>query len=271
MKFLYALFLTLISLCCQATTRTTIDSVEYRFHFIAEISTTEEKKTKFPDEIIVDIGKKYVHCYGRYEEENTYLLDSILGHGGTASDYFALGNPVGMYHNHIFKQYPSKGTLTCTDKNDAGKYIYQEAIVSKKWKLEEGDTTILGYLCKKATCTFRQRSWTVWYTLDIPISEGPWKLDGLPGMILKAVDTQERFSFECISIKENVRKPMQMWNFRYQKITPIILERWEKLKRKDYHAYLKAIGKDKKIIWDYHPKPLTACLLEYYEPTKSNK
>ncbi|RQE01044.1 GLPGLI family protein, partial [Prevotella intermedia] len=44
----------------------------------------------------------------------------------------------------------------------------------------------LGMECKKATTNFRGRYWEVWYTEDIPISQGPWKLCGLPGMILKA-------------------------------------------------------------------------------------
>ena len=33
--------------------------------------------------------------------------------------------------------------------------------------------------CKKATTNFRGRYWEVWYTEDIPISQGPWKLCGI--------------------------------------------------------------------------------------------
>ncbi len=48
--------------------------------------------------------------------------------------------------------------------------------------------TIIGYPCKKASCRFRGRDWNVWFTEEIPISQGPRKFAGLPGMILKAVD-----------------------------------------------------------------------------------
>lgn len=115
-----------------------------------------------------------------------------MSHGGSAADYFALGNPIATYNDYVIKNYPKKGLLSVTTYHGK-KFIYSEPIVEKKWQLEEGGTTILGYNCRKASCTFRQRSWNVWYAEDIPISEGPWKLDGLPGMILKAVDTKNQF------------------------------------------------------------------------------
>ena len=146
-------------------------------------------------------------------------------------------------------------------------FIYNEPIMKKNWILEEGDTTILGYTCKKANCTFRHRSWKVWYALDLPFSEGPWKLDGLPGMILKAEDTKGQYLFECIGIKEHVNQPMQMQLSKLIRITPVRLERLIKLASKDYPAYLKAVG-ETKIINPYKGTPKTACLLEYYEPNK---
>ena len=63
------------------------------------------------------------------------------------------------------------------------------------WKLEDGDTTIVEYACHKATTHFKGRTWHVWYAPDIPISEGPWKLSGLPGLILAAKDSEGLFSF----------------------------------------------------------------------------
>jgi hypothetical protein len=46
--------------------------------------------------------------------------------------------------------------------------------------------TVNGYLCQQATATFRGIEWHVWYTEEIPSSAGPWRLRGLPGLIIKA-------------------------------------------------------------------------------------
>ena len=62
-------------------------------------------------------------------------------------------------------------------------------------------TTVIGYLCQKATCYFRGRNYTAWFTTDIPISNGPWKFGGLPGLILKIYDNDKLYTFECIKIE----------------------------------------------------------------------
>lgn len=264
MKQVLTVVLFLLSLHCSAQIRT-VDSVLYRLNYAMKYTSFEGGK-RFDDEMVVDIGKNKVHNYGYWDVRNGFLIDSIRGHGGDIADYFAMGTPVAIYDAHILKNYPQKGMLTYT-QYEGKSFIYNEPIMKKNWILEEGDTTILGYTCKKASCTFRHRSWKVWYALDLPFSEGPWKLDGLPGMILKAEDTKGQYLFECIGIKEHVNQPMQLELDKRVRISPIRLEQLRKLAKKDYPAYLKAVG-ETKIINPYKGTPKTACLLEYYEPNK---
>ena len=54
------------------------------------------------------------------------------------------------------------------------------------WTLTDDTLTVSGYLCQQATATFRGVEWRVWYTEEIPSSAGPWRLRGLPGLIIKA-------------------------------------------------------------------------------------
>ena len=70
------------------------------------------------------------------------------------------------------------------------------------WTEWDRDTvTIKGYLCKTARCEFHGQEWTARYTEEIPIFAGPWKLGGLPGLILDAEsrDGIHRFSLESLS------------------------------------------------------------------------
>ena len=61
------------------------------------------------------------------------------------------------------------------------------------WTLTDDTLTVSGYLCQQATATFRGVEWRVWYTEEIPSSAGPWRLRGLPGLIVKAESEAHTF------------------------------------------------------------------------------
>ena len=263
-KNILFLFIVLLS-CLFETTyaqRTLVDTVRYRFHYDTRVTRIEGKKP-FPDEINVDIGDKITHCYSRWEEDNGLLYDSIMAKGGNVNDFLVAEGPISMFGERVIKNYPSKGNLsvTCLLGDDV---IYNEPMVKKDWNLEPGDTTIVGYKCKKATCNFRGRKWIAWYTLDIPISEGPWKIDGLPGMILKAIDSLNQFSFECFQIKANLNIPMMVKVAKHVKTTALKVHKLRILRASNYTAYSKLVGDDKGVIMGYVPKSKVACLLEKY-------
>ena len=65
-------------------------------------------------------------------------------------------------------------------------YEGYEATPDLAWTLTDDTLTVSGYLCQQATATFRGVEWRVWYTEEIPSSAGPWRLRGLPGLIVKA-------------------------------------------------------------------------------------
>ncbi|NGP87201.1 GLPGLI family protein [Fodinibius halophilus] len=85
------------------------------------------------------------------------------------------------------------------------KYYYiKEKIPSIPWDLKQDEKVIGGYEAHKAVGAFRGRSYTVWYTPEIPISNGPWKLGGVPGLILEAKDNVGEVSFQLKKIKKNI-------------------------------------------------------------------
>jgi GLPGLI family protein len=104
----------------------------------------------------------------------------------------------------VLKNYP-KEKITVTDNMNLEDYIYVENKVDRKWALQEGTLTVCGYECNKAVASFGGREWTVWYTPEITISDGPWKFYGLPGLILKASDATGIHTFEAIAIRKSNR------------------------------------------------------------------
>ncbi|MBG7611317.1 GLPGLI family protein [Polaribacter sp. BAL334] len=82
------------------------------------------------------------------------------------------------------------------------KYFYvTEAIPKLKWRLLKDEKIINKIKCLKATTHFRGKNYIAWYTPSIVTPFGPWKLHGLPGLIMKAYDESEIINFEIIDLK----------------------------------------------------------------------
>ena len=86
----------------------------------------------------------------------------------------------------VWTNYPD-GKTTVRDAIPPSIYETQEVRRPIHWSLTDNTVTIGGYLCKTATCQLHGRQWTVRYCEDIPTTAGPWKLCGLPGLIVEAV------------------------------------------------------------------------------------
>lgn len=63
------------------------------------------------------------------------------------------------------------------------------------WKLVNEKKDIAGYNCRKAETKFAGRNYTAWYSEEIPMSDGPYKFQGLPGLILEITDDKKENSF----------------------------------------------------------------------------
>jgi GLPGLI family protein len=70
------------------------------------------------------------------------------------------------------------------------------------WTLRNETKKIKSFTCKKATTTFRGRNYTAWYTEELSIIGGPWKFDGLPGLILSVSSEDKVLNIEATKIEK---------------------------------------------------------------------
>jgi len=128
----------------------------------------------------------------------------------------------------------------------APRLYYIEDIPKQEWKLHDDTLTICGYLCQKATCRFRGSDFVAWFALEIPLSNGPWKFGGLPGLILKVNDNDNYYIFECIKIEFHTSNfPITICDVNfYQKTERLKLRNYEKNIYNDYFKICNLINMD---------------------------
>lgn len=146
----------------------------------------------------------YIEFYNdTIENTETEEGNLIVSLEGGKSVYFKdYTNNSMLYENTIqFKHFPTK-----------------EKIDLIQWEIMSNETEeVLGYTCQAAVTEFRGRTYVAYFTNELGFSGGPWKFDGLPGMILKvySLDGVVEFEAQVVEVKkslfeiENVFKEMK--------------------------------------------------------------
>ncbi len=124
---------------------------------------------------------------------------------------------------YVFK---SRGDSTVKVYDQAGmleKGYYSEPLAEMVWDVGDSIKNILGYECIMAESDYHGRHWTVWFTPDIPIQDGPWKLCGLPGLILEASESTGQHQFIATGIESSNQEIVPIYNPK----------KYDKMNRKD--------------------------------------
>ena len=121
----------------------------------------------------------------------------------------------------VYKNYPKEGCFTFLDDiSGFNYYAVTEQAVQPQWTLcPDSTATILGYQCRLATATYKGRQWSAWYAEDIPMNAGPWKLCGLPGLILRAYDSGRTYVFEATAMRNADGTPMMYQGCDYEPVS----------------------------------------------------
>lgn len=150
---------------------------------------------------ILEVGK----AFSKYNDYNDYRADSLMR---TRDWDFTLGEWYAFTNKHpsVFKPDivcdMQKGKYTVNTNLMMDFCQYADSTARFAWTLLPDTTTICGYPCRKAQTTFRGRQWTAWYAPDIPLNIGPWKLNGLPGLIVRADDADGTHHMELMAVQK---------------------------------------------------------------------
>lgn len=126
-----------------------------------------------------------------------------------------------VYHSRLYvtKDF-AKSVSTTYDQAGMGEYgYYDEPFSEIDWQIVEDSTkTVLGYQCIMASTDYHGRKWTVWFTPEIPVQDGPWKFCGLPGLILEAAEEKGHHHFTADGIEQSSQSIYPIYNNDYEKM-----------------------------------------------------
>ena len=178
------------------------------YECIYEYQVKNDKGSSDATSTILQIGRNTA----TFSDYTAFQRDSAIACKASESDiqkFKAQEMRNDMFFDQSVLQNVPKGEMTVYSVITPNYYSYTEASSPINWIFTEETDTVCGYSCQKATGEYGGRTWTVWYSTEIPVPFGPWKLCGLPGLVLAAKDSEGIHQFTAITFrKSNV--PMNM-------------------------------------------------------------
>lgn len=179
-KLLVLLLITLSNTFAQENTQK-LTIVDYTLEQNFDLSTTKTSTLTFNS-----AQSKYQEGKGDIKEipENAQVRD--------------LSGPNSTFYDVNLKD----RTLKMKTQLDGETLIVKEGLPAIEWNIKLDSTReIMGFNCVEAEAVFRGRFYTAWFSPEIPVPFGPWKLQGLPGLILEAYDKMDEVHFYATQLK----------------------------------------------------------------------
>lgn len=180
-RFITTILICIITIHVANSQDTAKLSVRYKLTYV--IDTTQPE---MPD----------IAFFTLYQAKNTSkYVDYIDESSGAVYATIISGQPLfkNFTTNKLIREIPLGQTL----------YAITDDLPNVEWKLVNEQKKILGYPCQKATGYFKGRQYIAWFSPKLPYRNGPWKLGGLPGLILEMYDEKKTIIWESQNISLN--------------------------------------------------------------------
>ena len=174
-----------LTIGAQAQTKT-IDMAQFVAVYDYECTTQDAEGQGVTDkmQVVVQVGRTVMKSMPR----SVYRQRDESEEADVMADY----QEAYLHMPTVWTGYP-EGQTTVREFIFPHEFEGSEPTPDISWTLSDDTLTVSGYLCQQATATYRGVEWRVWYTEEVPSSAGPWRLRGLPGLIVKAESEAHTF------------------------------------------------------------------------------
>lgn len=188
-------------LCCKMIAQENI-TVEYNQIFNTEFPKIGTGLLQIYDDksIFIKMQNTYRDYTGSNKKSYFDSLEAInpdLANGEKITITFD-----GNFDYYFYLNDKQNNKFSYTDELSKKLYLIEDNF-KLDWNISDETKIISGYKAYKAETFFRGRKWIAWFCPDLPYAYGPWKLHGLPGLILEAYDETFRYNYVAIKIFNN--------------------------------------------------------------------
>lgn len=181
--------------------------VRYSF---THIKDTTQKDKPHTENMLLVIGKN-ASVYTSYDKINQEiemkknLMEQMKSQAGSSNMSIKIDKTGSKPTTAIDYFYFASENKLITKERLVTNYLVDEEAPKINWKIAKDTASFSGVLCQKATAYFKGRNWIAWFAQDLPFQSGPWKLNGLPGLIVEAYDEKKEVLFQFAGI-ENINE-----------------------------------------------------------------
>ncbi|ASK31367.1 GLPGLI family protein [Chryseobacterium sp. T16E-39] len=169
-----------------------------RFVYQVTMKPDAENKSDIKTEnAYLDISQEKSVFYSENRVKRDSIMQKTFQSGGAIS--FNRDQMEGLRSNINYSVEKDKKDQKIFFKDRLGRDMYSyEEDRPLTWKILPETTKIGDYKVQKAETDFGGRKWTAWFTTDLSYQDGPYKFNGLPGLIVKVEDSQGDYSFDLM-------------------------------------------------------------------------
>ncbi|MEE1943943.1 GLPGLI family protein [Pedobacter sp. KR3-3] len=175
--------------------------VKYSF---THIQDTTQRDKPYTENMLLVIGKN-ASVYTSYDKLNSAIamnqqLQEQIRNNAGGPQSISIKRTSSKPTNGLDYFFFVKENKFVTKERLFNNYLIEEEAPKISWKITKDTASFSGVHCQKATTHFKGRNWIAWYAPDMPFQSGPWKLNGLPGLIVEAYDEKKEVQFQFAGI-----------------------------------------------------------------------
>lgn len=205
MKSILTVLLTVLTISISIAQTPDKVLARVRYTYINKTDNTTQKGKPRAENMLLFLGKN-ASLYTSYDKINYEIAEDqksmarAIAQAGNSSapKMIKVDRSAGEWLSKIEYFLYSQSQKLFIKENIIGTgFLTEEELPKINWKITKDTTNLSGVSCKKATANFEGKNWVAWFAPSLPFQSGPWKLSGLPGLIIEAFveDKTTQFQF----------------------------------------------------------------------------
>ncbi|HAY3549668.1 GLPGLI family protein [Elizabethkingia meningoseptica] len=203
------LLLYIFILCVAFNTKAQTQRFTYEYKFAVDSTRRDSLNSEL---MILDISKSGSKYYSKAKHDSDSIIMAEVDKQmkmGSGNLQIKSAAYKGSISYSVEKSYPDYKTYLLTNVGSIGGNSKYRVLDDRKmeWKILPDKQKIGEFNTQKAETSFAGRKWIAWFTTEIPFQDGPYKLQGLPGLIVKAESADKTHVMELKGVKKMADLP----------------------------------------------------------------